>query len=179
MKKRLTGFLLAGIVLVSSFMAFPFKASAEAVALTSASDWAAKLYPEGAGITFDNVIGGGSMYSGVNYTVNGNSTTDTLVLTTANGLSSGNNMADASVGAILANLSGYNFGGHLSYVEVETTVPSKKLTFNYAFCSCEFDQGAMYNDSFALLYSVKLPDSASWTDYTNVAIIPGVGAVNI
>ncbi|MCQ2529763.1 MAG: choice-of-anchor L domain-containing protein [Lachnospiraceae bacterium] len=179
MKKRFRGILLAVMALVFAFTFFPLKAAAEPSVLTSASDWAAGLYPSDAGITFDNVIGGGSMYSGVTYMVNGNSTDDTLLLTTTSGLSSGNNMAGASVGNILSGLSGYGFGGHLSYVEVETTVPSKKLTFNYAFCSSEFDQSEEYNDSFALLYSIKLPDSESWSEYTNVAVIPDVGAVSI
>ena len=118
MKKRFRGILLAVMALVFAFTFFPLKAAAEPSVLTSASDWAAGLYPSDAGITFDNVIGGGSMYSGVTYTVNGNSTDDTLLLTTSSGLSSGNNMAGASVGNILSGLSGYGFGGHLSYVQI-------------------------------------------------------------
>lgn len=60
---------------------------------------------------------------------------------------------------------GKSYGGHTSSLEFTMTATGTLLNFNYAFASCEFDQGSTYNDIFGLFVSVN------GGEYENIAYL--------
>lgn len=86
--------------------------------------------------------------------------------------SSGESYKDEDLAALIA-AEGRSYGGDTAMLEFQLTATGTDLTFNYIFGSCEFDQGASFNDIFGLFIKVNNGN------FENIALLPNGKNVTI